>query len=98
MHFIQIVATSILMFSFTIGYTIISIDTFDDNSIDTDSLMGYFASDMNEPRIAEIHYDNDVDMVGKSHRFYFSNGERVDGIFFSKIEIVTNKKNLLNVL
>lgn len=79
MHFIRIVAISILMYSFTVAYTIISIDTPDGNSIDTDTLMGYFGSDMDETRIAVIRHEDDIDMVGKSHRFYFMSGERVQG-------------------
>lgn len=79
MHFIRIVAISILMYSFTVAYTIISIDTPDGNSIDTDTLMGYFGSNMDETRIAVIRHEDDIDMVGKSHRFYFMSGERVQG-------------------
>lgn len=80
MILIKFLAVVILLCSFAMCTTIISLDTFDDNAIDSEG---------NDMSIENLIVANGVSniletvyasqSIGKSHRFYFTQGERKDG-------------------
>lgn len=81
MHFITFSVVSILLCNSAISYTIISSDLVNDNFIDfsDDDDMAIINSGENygNNNILETTYASQS--VGKSHRFYFTAGERQNG-------------------
>lgn len=72
---------SILLHSFAMCSTIISVDTYYDNSIDSS-----MANDMSIENIYSAEGMSNIletmyvrQSLGKSHRFYFTQGERKEG-------------------
>lgn len=78
MHFITFFVVSIVMCSFATSLTIISSDVaYPDNNIDNDITNDIVRLNDKQTNILETIYAKQS--YGKSHRFYFTTGERVAG-------------------
>lgn len=91
MNSVEVLLASVLMFSVAMCASIISFDTFaDDNSIDSSendmSIDNLNSIDGGVSNILETMYA--IQSFGKSHRFYFTQGERKDG----KLNCIVRKK------
>lgn len=93
MNSIKVLVVSILMCSFAMCATIISMDTFYDNSIDSmenDMSIDDLYSFDGVSNILETVYVSQS--YGKSHRFYFTQGERKDGkqiVIYFLIQVIS---------
>lgn len=91
MNFITIALISFLFCNFAVSITIISSNSiFDDTSIDfseSDMTSDTFSGNYGQNNLLETVYARQS--VGKSHRFYFTVGERQDSnnIFYTFFEL-----------